>query len=221
MSAASPEIRHEIYARLARHNRRIGILRIGVPSLAIALLALPILQVSISMIAETMSIAGLRLDNDTLVIDAPRFDGRTATGTVYTMTAARTESRIGDLDTVDLFDLNIDLAGQAGYTAEIGFSTAQWTMSEERLVSNEDVFVSDSTGAEGVLAGADVDWPAQVITSDGPIVFIFGGGNRLDAATMVHDMSAAIWQFETVRLEMIPAPDDGKDRDPFAEDIEP
>lgn len=217
MSAASPEIRHEIYTRLARHNRRIGLLRIGVPVVALALLVSPIVQISISMLADALPIAGLRLDNDTLVIEAPRFDGRTANGTVYRMTADRTESRIGDLDVVDLYDLRIDLADDADYRAQIDFTTAQWTMSAERLVSNEDVFVTDSAGADGVLAGAEVDWPGQVITSDGPIVFIFGGGNRLDAATMVHDMGAAIWQFETVQLEMSPAPDDGEDRDPFAQ----
>lgn len=221
MSSANPEIRHEIYARLARHNRRIGILRIGVPVLAVALLVSPIVQIGISMVADAIPVAGIRLDNDTLVIESPRFEGRTGNGTVYTMVADRTESRIGDLDVVDLYDLGIDLSGDGGYTARIDFSTAQWTMSEERLVSNEDVFVRDSTGADGVLAGADVDWPGQVITSDGPIRFIFGGGNQLDAQTMIHDMGAAIWQFETVTLEMIPTPDEGGERDPFAEDFEP
>lgn len=221
MSAASPEIRHDIYARLARHNRRIGILRIGVPVLAVALLVAPIVEVSISMITNAVPIQGIRLDNDTLVIDAPRFDGRTGNGTIYRMTAQRTESRIGNLDVVDLYDLRIDLADDGDYRAQVDFSTAQWTMSEEILVSNEDVLVADSTGAEGVLAGAQVDWPRQVITSDGPITFVFDGGNRLEARTMVHDMGAAKWKFETVLLEMIPAADKGEDRDPFAKDIDP
>lgn len=221
MSTANPEVRHDIYDRLARHNRLIGVLRIGVPALAVLLLVSPIVQISISMITDAIPIAEIRLDNDTLVIDSPRFEGRTGNGTVYTMTADRTESRIGDLDVVDLYDLGIDLSGDGGYTARIDFSTAQWTMSQERLVSNEDVFVRDSTGADGVLAGADVDWPNQIITSDGPIRFVFGGGNTLDAATMEHDMGGAIWHFETVQLEMIPAPDKGEERDPFAEDVEP
>ncbi len=218
MSAASPEIRHAIYARLARHNRRIGILRVLVPAIALAVLSVPVLQVGLSMVAESLPVAGVRLNNDTLVIDAPRFDGRTATGTVYRMTAERAESRIGDLDVADLYALRIDLAGNAGYTARIDFSTAQWTMSEERLVSNEDVLVVDSTGAEGLLAGVEVDWPSQMITSEGPVTFTFENGNRLDAATMVHDMGAAYWRFGKARLQMTPAPDAGEQRDPFAEE---
>jgi hypothetical protein len=220
MSAASPEIRHAIYARLGRHNRRIGVLRIAVPIFALALLAAPVMQITVSMLADALPIESIRLDNDTLVIEGPRFDGRTATGTVYRMVAARAESRIGDLDVADLHDLRIDLAGAADYTARILFSTAQWTMSEERLVSNEDVFVVDSTGADGRLAGVEIYWPQQTITSDGPVIFTFENGNRLDAATMVHDMGATIWQFTDVRLEMTPTPDDGADRDPFAGDIE-
>ncbi|WP_196260407.1 hypothetical protein [Pelagibacterium limicola] len=218
MSAATPEIRHAIYARLARHNRRIGMLRVAVPVIVVAILSVPIVQVVFATLADSFPIAGIRLDADTLVIDAPRFDGRTATGTVYRMTADRAESRIGNLDIADLYDLRIDLSDGADYSARVGFTTAQWTMSQERLVSNEDVHVADSTGASGILAGIEIDWPSQVITSDGPVHFVFEGGNRLDAATMVHDMGAAIWQFEGVRLEMIPAPDDGRERDPFAEE---
>lgn len=218
MSAASPEIRRDLYARLARHNRRVGVLRIAVPVLALALLSVPIVQFAVSMVSDALPVAGVRLENDTLVIAAPRFEGRTATGTVYKMSAARAESRIGDLDTVDLYGLGVDLSGGGGYHAEIGFTTAQWTMSTERLVSNEDVFITDSTGADGVLAGVEVDWPGQIITSDGPVHFVFEGGNRLEAATMRHDMGAAIWQFGNVRLEMIPAQDDGQERDPFAEE---
>lgn len=218
MSTASPEIRRDLYSRLARHNRRISVLRAAVPALALALLSVPMVQVGVSMVSDVLPAAGIRLENDTLVIAAPRFEGRTATGTVYKMSAARAESRIGDLDTADLYGLRIDLWGGGGYRAEIGFTTAQWTMSTERLVSNEDVLVTDSSGADGVLAGVEVDWPGQIITSEGPVGFTFAGGNRLDAATMRHDMGAAIWQFGDVRLEMIPAQDDGQDRDPFAEE---
>lgn len=218
MSAASPGIRHDIHARLARHNRRIGVLRFAVPALALLLLSVPVIQVGVSMVADALPVAGIRLENDTLVIAAPRFEGRTATGTVYKMNAERAESRIGNLDIADLYGLRVDLAGGGGYRAEIEFSTAQWTMSAERLVSNEDVLVTDSTGAAGMLAGVEVDWPGQIITSDGPVRFTFSGGNRLDAATMRHDMGGAIWQFGGVRLQMIPAPDDGQERDPFAQE---
>ena len=89
-------------------------------------------------------------------------------------------------------------------------------MSSEYLTSNEDVTVSDSTGAQGVLAGVEVDWPAQIITSDGPVRFAFDSGAHLYADTMEHDLDAARWQFSGVNLDMMPQPDAGEVRDPFA-----
>lgn len=219
MSAASPEIRHRLYKRLTRHNRVISVLRFAIPALAIGLLVLPATQIIVSMVSEVIPIAGIRLDNDTLVIDTPRFDGRTATGTVYRMTAARAESRIGDLDIADLYDMRVDLRDDGDYRALALFSAAQWTMSQERLISNEDVTITDSTGMQAVLGGVDIDWPGQIVTSQGPVAITFGDGNQLDAATMVHDMDAAIWQFGSVHVEMRPTADTDTARDPFAEEF--
>lgn len=218
MSAAQPDIRRALYDRLNRRNRRIGVLRIAVPLAGMALLAAPVAQLGLSMLEDALPVAGLRLEADTLVIDSPRFEGRTATGTNYKMSAERAESRVGDLDIADLYGLTIDLSGSGGYTAVIGFTSAQWTMSRERLTSNEDVAVRDSTGMEGQLAGLEVDWAEQVLISDGPVHFEFGDGTRLDARTLQHDMGAATWRFTGVTLDMTPAPDAGQARDPHAGD---
>lgn len=216
MNPTTSAIRHDLYRQFARRNAAIGVLRYAVPVIGAVLLAIPVAQVAISAITEVIPIEGVRLENDTLVIDAPRFEGRTATGTVYAMDAERAETRIGDLDIADLYGLAVDLEGVGDYRARAEFSAAQWTMSREILTSNEDVHVSDSTGARGVLAGVEVDWPAQVITSDGPVRFDFETGAELDARTMVHDMDGAWWRFTDVSLDMVPQPDEGEERDPFA-----
>lgn len=221
MTTANPDIRHALHARLGAHNRRIGVLRIAVPVAGCLVLALPLVQLGVSMVADAIPIAGIRLDADTLVIEAPRFEGRTATGTVYRMQAERSESRVGDLDVADLYGLGIDLFGGSDYRARVDFTTAQWTMSTEQLVSNEDVYFTDSSGIEGVMAGIDIDWPDQTLYSAGPVRFTFEGGSRLIADTMFHDMDAALWRFETVSLDMTPAPDAGQDRDPFAPSEDP
>lgn len=216
MTPPSSGARLDAYRVFARHNKRIALLRWLVPAAGLALLCLPLVQVLVSMVADVIPITGVRLQSDTLVIEGPTFEGRTATGTVYAMVAERAETRVGNLDTIDLFGLSVDLEGGADYHADARFSTATWTMSTEVLTSNEDVLVSDSTGARGTLAGVAVDWPGQIITSDGPVQFTFESGARLVADTMVHDMDAAAWQFEGVSLDMIPQQDSGADRDPFA-----
>ncbi len=190
-----------------------------VPVAGVALLAVPVFQLTVEMIADVVPVDGIRLENDTLVIEGPRFEGRTSEGSNYTMTAARAESRVGDLNTSDLYDLVIDLRGGGTYTAQVEFSTAAWTMSTQYLTSNEDVFVSDSTGASGILAGVEVDWPEQVISSDGPVRFSFESGAELVSDTMVHDLNAANWTFGGVSLDMVPTQDTGADRDPNA--VEP
>ncbi|SDG24424.1 hypothetical protein [Pelagibacterium luteolum] len=216
MTPPTASVRLETYKRFAGHNRRVAMLRWVVPVGGLLILAVPAIQLALSMAADAIPIEGIRLENDTLVIDGPTFEGRTATGTNYAMVSDRAETRVGDLDTVDLFGLRIDLAGNAGYEAEVEFTTATWTMSTEYLTSNEDVAVSDSTGARGILAGVEVDWPNQMITSDGPIRFNFDSGAQLVADTMVHDIDAARWQFTRVSLDMVPQDDSGAERDPFA-----
>ena len=215
MSQATPSTRFELYQRFARRNRLVDVLRIGVPMAGALVLAIPVVQIAISAVGDIIPIQGIRLENDTLVIDAPRFEGRTATGTVYAMVAERAESRIGNLDVADLYDLSIDIEGAGDYRASADFTSAQWTMSTEQLTSNEDVTVVDSTGAHGLLAGIEIDWPGQVITSDGPVRFDFDTGTTLLADTMRHDMDAALWQFSRVSLDMVPQADQGESRDPF------
>lgn len=209
-------MRLDTYNRFARHNRRIGILRWAVPIAGAIALSVPVMQLVASMVAESLPIDGLRLENDTLVIDGPRFEGRTATGSNYAMDAARAETRIGDLDTADLYGLTVAITDEAGYDAMAQFSSAEWTMSTQYLRSNEDVTVADSTGASGILAGVAVDWPAQRVTSDGPVRFSFETGAGLVAQTMIYDMNAGLWQFTKVDLDMVPQADAGEARDPFA-----
>lgn len=220
MIVPSASVRQDTYQRFLVHNRRIAALRWLVPAIGILMLSVPMLQIAASMVGDVLPIEGVRLENDTLVIEGPQFEGRTATGSNYILQAASAESRVGNLDTADLYDLDIDISDDTGYAAHIQFSSAEWTMSSEYLISNEDVTVSDSTGAQGVLAGVEVDWPAQMITSDGPVRFSFGIGTQLNAQTMVHDLEAARWEFSGVTLEMMPQPDAGASRDPFAAEMD-
>ncbi|WP_417578858.1 hypothetical protein [Pelagibacterium sp.] len=220
MIAPSASVRHDTYLRSIAHNRRIAVLRWLVPAVGLVALSFPLVQIAASMVGDIVPIDGIRLENDTLVIDGPRFEGRTATGSNYTLEAARAESRVGNLDTADLYDLVVDVSDDTGYRAHIEFASAAWTMSTEYLVSNEDVTVEDSTGARGVLAGVEVDWPAQTIASDGPVRFDFDSGAQLNADTMLHDLEAARWRFSGVSLEMTPQPDAGETRDPFAAEID-
>ncbi len=216
MTPPTASVRLDTYNRFARHNRAIAALRWAVPVAGVLVLCVPVAQIGLSMVEDIVPIEGVRLENDTLVVEGPRFEGRTATGTNYAMTSERAETRVGNLDTIDLFGLDIDLAGTAGYTAQAEFASATWTMEDEVLTSNEDVYVIDSTGAEGTLAGVAVNWPEQVISSDGPVQFSFDTGAQLIADTMVHDMDAALWTFSGVSLEMTPTPDAGETRDPYA-----
>lgn len=216
MTVPSASARTAAYRGFLAHNRRVSVLRWAVPVAGAVVLAVPMVQLLFSMLADVIPIEGIRLDNDTLVIDGPTFEGRTATGTNYAMVSDRAETRVGNLDTIDLFGLRIDLEDGADYSAEIGFSTATWTMSTEHLVSNEDVAITDSTGMSGILAGVDVDWPNQMIASDGPVRIAFDTGAELVADTMIHDMDAQWWAFTGVSLDMIPRDDAGTERDPFA-----
>lgn len=216
MTAPNAAMRLQTYNRFARHNRRIAVLRWAVPALGVLALSVPVVQLAASMVADAIPVAGIWLENDTLVIDGPRFEGRTAAGSNYSMAAARAETRVGNLDTADLYDLVVDIAGEGGYRARVEFSSAEWTMSTEYLRSNEDVLVADSTGARGTLAGVEVDWPAQTIMSEGPVRFTFETGAQLIADTMIYDLEAARWRFSRVDLDMVPQADAGESRDPFA-----
>lgn len=213
MTTAQPDTREAQFSRIGRHNAMIAILRIAVPVLGLILLAMPLVQFAGNLAGNGITVGGATLDADTLVIQSPRFEGLTADGAVYRMDAARSESDTGNLDVSTLYDLTIDLDGAAGYWAQVEFSRAQWTMSTEYLTSDQEVHVTDSTGAQGVLGGADADWPAQVITSDGPVRFTFTNGSNLTADTMVHDISQGTWHFTGAEVEMQPTEDAGVPRD--------
>lgn len=205
-TAAQPRL--ALYARLKRRNTIVGVLRILVPVLGALLLAIPFATVVMDMIADQLSVAGVRLESDTLVIDAPRFQGIMANNTVYRITAARAESRIGNLDVADLIALSVDLEGEAGYRAVAEIPEAQFTLSRQNLFSNEDVTVSDTTGARAVLGGVEIDWPRQLITSQGPVRFTFENGAELVARSLYYDTGRGQWRFDRPRIRMTPTPEE-------------
>lgn len=204
------------YENFVRHNKIISILRWVVPVVGVVFLSIPVIEYNLRKIIDILPFEGIFLQNDTLVVDAPKFEGVTAAGAAYSMSAESAESYIGNLDVTALRGLVVDIVDGTDYTANVRFKTAQWTMSQELLVSNDDVFVTDSTGVKGVLAGVEVNWPKQIVASDGPVMFSFDNGTQINGRQMVYDLSAAKWTFTKVNVTMAPEADAGEERDPFA-----
>ena len=192
--------REQIYRALGRRNGFIALLRIMVPLFGVAVLFVLLFQIIVANLASGLNISGVRLEKDTLVIDAPEYSGVMANGTRYKIVADAAAAAISGRDLVDLSNASVDLLRTDGYRMLAYATEAQFKIAEQKVDVADLMSVSDSHGMNAKLLNATIDWVAQTLVARDNVYVTFADGSVLTGASLVYDAGQEIWEFGSVKL---------------------
>jgi len=192
--------REQIYRALGRRNGFIALLRIMVPLFGVAVLFVLLFQIIVANLASGLNISGVRIEKDTLVIDAPEYSGVMANGTRYKIVADAAAAAISGRDLVDLSNASVDLLRTDGYRMLAYATKAQFKIAEQKVDVADIMSVSDSHGMNAKLLNVTIDWVAQTLVARDNVYVTFADGSVLTGASLVYDAGQEIWEFGSVKL---------------------
>ena len=196
--------RTKIYRALGRRNLVVGVLRIAVPVVGVAVLGMLLAQITLANLARNVSIAGVRVKNDALVIDTPQYAGVMANGTRYQVTADAAAAALSNSDIVALEKANVDLVRTDGYRLQAEAENAQFRIADQVVEIADLMEVVDSRGMRAKLLNSTIDWTAQTLIARDNIYAIFADGSTLTGAELIYDAGAQTWTFSAVKLTLAP-----------------
>jgi lipopolysaccharide export system protein LptC len=198
--------RLKIFEALTAHNRRISILRYGVPALGLFVFALLAGQLYISNLSKQFGIAGLTIDRTKAMVESPRYSGIMPDGTSYLVTAGEARAALSATNLIDLSDARIVFTNPdlSQTTATTQAATLDSNTQQVDIAGEGDVLTSD--GTRGIFTRTLIDWPAQTFDINGGVKLDFADGTTLDSQSAVYDMGKGIWSFQGVTVTMPSTP---------------
>jgi lipopolysaccharide export system protein LptC len=205
--------RSRIFARLAVRNRLVAALRVAVPVLGLLVLGLLLLQLVVGSLAPGFSFAGITVDRNRLVVDAPSYEAMSSDGTSYAVSAAAAIAAPDSNDLIDLTTALLTMRQPDGREVTAAAETAQLQTTDQLVLVEGVARIADNRGAFGTLAGVRADIPGETMTASGAVDLTFANGATLDASGMVY-AGDGTWHFTDVTLVLPALP--GADATPAA-----
>lgn len=184
-----------IHRRLARRNRLVAILRIGVPLLGLVVLLGLSVQIYLASFTGRFGIDRISVTPEEVVVDAPEYAGILEDGSAYRVWAGSARAATAQTELIDLGDAHLVLDRVDGVQLQADADRAQLdTASRLTLVPGE-ADIADSTGTTGTLTDSVFDWGAQLLTTRGPVVIDYADGTSVRAEGLTYDAAAIVWTF--------------------------
>lgn len=199
-SAQDAEQRSRIYDGLMQRNRRVALLRIGMPVLGLLVLLGLLGQIFIASLLDQFGISNVRLDRDNLVVETPSYSSMTADGTQYAVASEGARASLGDTDLLHLTEARLTVTKPTGAWIKASATTAEMRLSTQSIYVPEAMQIGDSRGTEGTILGVRADMSSESMVSDGAAKIRYHNGTTLDAESMAYDARRQVWQFNRVTL---------------------
>ncbi|WP_297112675.1 hypothetical protein [uncultured Devosia sp.] len=200
----------QIYDRLRRRNRIVGLLRLGVPVLGSLVLAGLLVQIFLASFSSRFSIDQLSVSPEAVVIDAPEYVGTLTDGSSYRVWAETARARADRSDLIDLINAQLVLNRVDGVQLTMQADAAQLDTTHQLTLVPGVAEVADSTGTTGTLNNSIFDWDSQVLTTKGAVSIDYADGSTIRAEGLVYDAATVLWTFtgSVVTLPSTPGEDD-------------
>lgn len=202
--------RAEILGSLITRNRVVAVLRIAVPLIGLGAFALLVGQIYLSNMMRQYGVSGIRIDRGNVVVDAPRYSGTGADGSVYLLTAREAHTPLADSDQISMINptLQYSRSTGGGYFGSAAAATMN-TRTQIAIVPGL-TSISGDDGMEGTLDSVEADMASERVTASGPVDITLANGTTITGSSMVHDGKAGTWTFTdaTVIMQGLPGPEE-------------
>lgn len=195
------------FARLARRNRRVALLRWLVPAggLVVALVIGGL--IALNALRNQFGIAHLRIDRDRMVVDTPELASMLPDGTVLTLSAGAASASLLSSDQIALVSPRLAMTSPDTPTMSAEAETAELDTTSQRLAVPGATRFSSADGVAGTAESLAADFIGQEANS-AAIQLTMPDGTSLTADSMAYDHSARLWTFRRVTVSMTYTPGD-------------
>lgn len=183
------------FRELNRRNNIVAVLRLGVPSIGLLVAGFLIFQIILTNVAKDFGISGLRVEQDQVVIDEPRYGGVTADGTKYNIVAQEARIDIEVRDIINLQNATITIEQADGYEMIAETEAARLNLEEQFLYAPGLMVTQDSDQVAGQFNDSIIDWNAQSMVSKGAVKVEFKDGAIINAQSLTYDAASRSWDF--------------------------
>ena len=195
------------FARLARRNRRVTLLRWLVPAggLAIALLIGGL--IALDALRNQFGIAHLRIDRERMVVDTPELASMLPDGTVLTLSAGAASASLLSTDQIALVAPRLAMTSPNTPTMSAEADSAELDTTSQRLAVPGPTSFSSADGVAGSAENLAADFIGRQANSDA-VQLTMPDGTSLIADSMDYDHSARVWTFRRVTVSIPYTPGD-------------
>jgi hypothetical protein len=175
------------FLRAGRHSRVVAILRKFFPVLAALVFAAYFIssRLNITVGGVTASVSGVEVRDGNLRMVKPTLKGMDKKKGAYVISADYADQDMKNPKLVKLHAIKAELATEQKGWSRMEAVRGLFNSGSERLIMQEDIRVSTSSGLTGKLTFASLDTKNQIVRSHEPVVFDLPNGSvRARAMTL-------------------------------------
>lgn len=183
----SAEENERAFLRAAQHSRVVAILRKGLPVLALVVFAAYFIssRLNVTVGGVTASVSGVEVNDGNLRMVNPTLKGVDKKNGAYVITADYADQDMKNPKLIKLHAIRAELVTDRKGWSRMQATRGLFNTEKERLVMQDDIRVSTSSGITGKLTHASLDMESQTLRSHQPVAFDLPSGTvRANALTL-------------------------------------
>lgn len=204
--AAPMDDRAALYARLARRNRVVGLLRWLVPAAGVAVFAVLLTLIVIDNIGQRFGYSNIRIDRDNLVVETPKLTSTGHDGTLYALSARAARVAPTRSDLIDMEGATFTMTPLRGAEMRAQAAAAQFQTNDQLVNVPGVVHVTSNEGLDGTLEGVFADLMNWKLVASGAVSITLPGGSTVTSQGMTYDRQTGIYTFKRARVTLVSTP---------------
>jgi lipopolysaccharide export system protein LptC len=203
----SAEEHERAFLRATRHSRIVAILRKVLPVVGVLIMASYFIstRLNVTVGGVTASVSGVEVNDGNLRMVNPTLKGMDKKNGTYVVSADYADQDMKNPKLIKLHAIKAELT-----TDQKGWSRMQavrglFNSDSERLIMQDDIRVSTSSGITGKLTYASLDTKRQILRSHQPVAFDLPSGTVRARALTLNSVDHTLLFRGEVRVHMIRA----------------
>ena len=213
VTTVTPRERARVLRQAKRHSLFVRLLRISLPLAAVLSFGLYFAKGRIEIALPDGKFSGEipTLSSDNLKMDNPRYEGFTAEGGKFVVSAKTGYQDFRNPSTIRLITIDSHLTQPNEQWAHLVSNEGIYDTKADLLKLSGNIKVTSSNGMTAHLKTADVLTKTQIVTSRDPVVVEMSNGTTVESDAMVLNARTKEVTFEgQVRTHLVRAPVAGK-----------
>lgn len=204
--AAQGDLRANLYARLNRRNRLIGVLRWIVPAAGAVILAVVLGMIVLDGLGQRFGFSSIRIDRDNLVVETPKLTSMGEDGTLYALSARSAKVAPTQSDLIDMEDAVFTMTPPSGAAMAAEAAAARFQTNDQLLDVPGIAHVTSTDGLDGTLEAVFADLMNWKMVASGAVDIKLPGGSSIVSDGMTYDRATGIYTFKDVTVTLIATP---------------